>query len=268
MYSFGPFAHLNRTRLLPELQKHLVGNQLQHPLLHFENADPGLSARLNRLFEHRLRGKAKNVNAHDEWERLGPDLASFDRLNWYLRKIADEDSPCDYRIAGQIWTDPELPTNTCDVLAMLFKGPLPSFPIASFMVESELQRLEELPDEIQVIRGHIPILEQHSSWTLDPVVALDWACRRVAQGGIPNSELFTDTERQIWMPVVTIGTVKKSQTMAFVNRRGEDEILVNPLCVKDRTTFNVIHATGQQPAARQTTDDEIENDEPTPAHGT
>ncbi len=269
MYSFGPFANLNRTVLLPELQKHLIGNQLQHPLLHFENADPGLPARLNRLYELRLHCKSANENYPNEWERLRPDLASLDRLNWYLRKKSvDKDLPCDPPIAGQIWADPELLTNTCDVLKMLFDGPLPSSPIASFMVDSERQRLAELPDEIRVFRGHVPVLEQRSSWTLNPVVALDWACRRVAQGGIPNYESFTDTERQFWMPVVTIGTVKKSQLMAFVDRRGEDEILVDPQYVKNRTTFNVIHATSQHPAARYATDDEIEIDERVLAKGT
>ncbi len=268
MYSFGPFANLNRTRLLPELQKHLVGNHLQHPLLHFENADPGLSARLNRLYELRLHSKSANENSPNEWERLRPDLASLDRLNWYLQKIADEDLPTDYQLAGQIWSDPELLSNTCDVLARLFNGHLPSFPIASFMVARERQQLAELPDEIQVFRGHVPVLEQHSSWTLNPVVALDWACRRVAQGGIPNVESFTDTERQFWMPVVTIGTVKKSQIMAFVDRRGEDEILVDPQYVKNRTTFNVVHTTGQHSATRHATDDKIESDEPIPAEGT
>ena len=267
MYSFGPFVNLNRTRLLPELQKHLVGNHLQHPLLHFENADPGLSARLNRLYEFRLHCESANENAPNEWERLRPDLASLDRLNWYLRQIVDEDSPCDHRLAGQIWTDPDLLTNTCDVLTLLFNGPLPSSPIASFMVDSERQRLAELPDEIRVFRGHVPVLEQHCSWTLNPVVALDWACRGVAQGGIPNSESFTDTERQFWMPVVTIGTVKKSQIMAFVDRRGEEEILVDPQYVKNRQTFNVIHTAGQHPASRHATDDELENDEPIPAEG-
>ena len=136
------------------------------------------------------------------------------------------------------------------------------------MVARERQQLAELPDEIQVFRGHVPVLEQHSSWTLNPVVALDWACRRVAQGGIPNVESFTDTERQFWMPVVTIGTVKKSQIMAFVDRRGEDEILVDPQYVKNRTTFNVVHTTGQHSATRHATDDKIESDEPIPAEGT
>ena len=90
----------------------------------------------------------------------------------------------------------------------------------------------------------------------------------MAQGGIPNSESFTDTERQFWMPVVTIGTVKKSQIMAFVDRRGEEEILVDPQYVKNRTKFNVIHAAGRHPATRLATDDEIENDEPSPEEGT
>jgi hypothetical protein len=241
MYSFGPYDHLTRTKLLPDLRKFLVGNRLQHPLLYFEQADPGFSARLNRLFEYRSHAANRTSDASNEWERLRPDLSSLDRLKWYLTAIFDRSLSTDYRIAGQVWTDPELISNTCDILITILDAPLPPFPHTSFMVDEECEQLAELPHEIQVLRGHVPVLEQRSSWTLDPLVALDWACRRVTEGAMLNADSYTDMERQFFMPVVTIGTVKRSQVFAFVSRRGESEILVNPEYVTDRKTFEVIY---------------------------
>jgi len=46
-------------------------------------------------------------------------------------------------------------------------------------------------------------------------------------------------EYQLFNSMVTMGTVKKSKIAAYVNRRNEDEILVNSDFVRDRQTFDV-----------------------------
>lgn len=245
-YSFGSFINLVRIPLLPELQRYRLANVLDHPLLHFDDVDPRWYSRLNQLYEHRLHSSVDH-QPPNEWEQLRPDLEPIDRLKWFVEQIRTERFPDEfhdriddyYRIAGQIWTAPEIPYLTSDVLRVLFGNAIPSEPIESFMVESEQRQLAELPETLQVFRGHVPALEHQPCWTLNPGVALNWACRNEPYCQNTQGDLDPQTYR-LHCPVVTVGTVCKSHIAAYVNRRNEDEILVNPDYVSNRQSYDVL----------------------------
>ncbi len=241
MYKFGPFTNLVRTSLRHELKQHLIGQSLRHPLLQFECVDPRLYSRLNHLFEYRLR-KGQGLNREfNDWNRLWPDLSSYDKLGWLLEQLLEErfgypkGQDGYHQLIGQVWTDPELLTCNSDTLTCLFRFRLPTSPNFHFMVEDERNCFAELPDQLQVFRGHFSELEYGNCWTLNPNVAIDWACR--SDTGIRTPPL--SPENQFTTPIVTVGRVCKSQIVAYVNRRHEDEILVNPEFVRDRQSYQV-----------------------------
>ena len=248
MYSFGLFSNLVRTPLLTELQPFLDGSVLRHPILHFDYVDPRLYSRLNQLYERRRDGNARPRKNLNDWERLRPNLTAMDRLRWFLQSVVWEREAIPKRytnipdryhqIIGHLWTDPEILANTSDALRLLLRMPQPSQPIESLMVESERRRLFELPSVLQVFRGHQGI-EHGVSWTLNPSVALNWAFRVEPDVVKQWNEAYPDTPRYP-IPLVTVGTVQKSQVVAYVSRRGEDEILVNPDYVRDRQSYDVI----------------------------
>ena len=142
-------------------------------------------------------------------------------------------------MVGQIWTDPELVFNTTDILAMLLSNPLPSSPVLEMMVGSERARWTQFPDVIRVFRGHVPALEERLSWILRPEIAMDWACLGEPRTASNNAEPLSELMRSLCLPVVTTGVVQKSQIIAFIDRRKEDEVLVNPQFVRDRQSFEV-----------------------------
>lgn len=174
-----------RTALHPDLQSYLVGNTLRHPLLSAEWVDSRMFARLNRLYELCKQSTTSGKHERNDWELLRPDLAPFDRLRWFDEYRSFWDYPVEYRdrvaeydrLVGQIWTDPELLWHTSDAFQSLLVRALPGSPIDALMIESEFKRLAELPEILQVFRGHVCTLDGGVSWTLNPNVALDWACR-------------------------------------------------------------------------------------------
>lgn len=244
MYQAGPFTNLPRTSLHQDLQQYLCDQSLNHPLLQFEFVDPRLYSRLNQLYEHRLRVLTERLRDQNDWERLRPDLQRNDKINWLVRQVSKDESACRSqdqqvefnRLLGQMWTDPEVVSHTSDVLLPCFRGELPSGPCLHFMVDTERIRLAELPEEVQVFRGHAPVTEHKPCWTLNPKVAVDWACK-FDPGTFPTDQ---SPEYQFCAPILTVGTVRKSQIFAYVNRRNEDEILVHPEYVRDRTSYDVV----------------------------
>jgi hypothetical protein len=170
---------------------------------------------------------------------LRPDLSGSEKLDWFFGSLFENRSSCDPQLAGEIWTDPELVTNTCDVLTRLLGGLLPSTAIDEFMTPGERSRLSELPDEVRLFRGHVPVLEHRPSWTINPIVALDWALLRIDKLSKFEIENPAEPVVQFCLPMVTIGTALKEHIVAFVDRRGEDEILIHPQHVTDRRSFLV-----------------------------
>jgi hypothetical protein len=248
MYAIGNVANLVRTPLHLDLRQCLAGNVLKHPLIQFEHVQPRIYSRLNQLLVYRQGLAGKTARERNDWERLRPNFSAYERLNWFLRKLLMEPKAVPksyeniperyYQICGHLWSDPELLTNTSDVLCLIFRVPLPSKPVEPFMIESERRQLAELPDELPVFRGHQG-LEHGVCWTLNPQVALDWAFTAEPEVVKQWNNDYPDVSMYYGTPIVTTGIVQKSQIIALVSRRNEDEILVDPRFVRDRQSYTL-----------------------------
>lgn len=244
LYAFGAFTNLTRTELHPDLRPYFVGQTLRHPLVEAEWVDSRKFSYLNRLYEYRRQLAAGATHVRNEWELLRPDLSAFQRLHWFYNQIFPDESGVfketlnHYdRIVGQIWTDPELLWHSSGNFATLLARPLPAHVIDELMIESERRQLSDLPDTLQIYRGHVPILTGGGvCWTLNPTVAVDWACRFDPE----QCESLVSPASDFQTPVVTVGKVSKSQIIALINRRGDDEILVDCQYVQDRQTYPVV----------------------------
>lgn len=246
MFTFGLYKHLTRPSLHPDLQRCLAGGTLSHPLLSLDWVDPRQYARINRLYEYR-RGLKRRPPT--EWDRLRPDLTLKARLDWYLSEVSKYHETSESylpfekhdQILGEIWTEPEYVALCCDAFVTLYHGvtrPTPG-PLIAMMTESERQFLAGLPDRVQVFRGHVPVSENGSSWTLSPTVAFAWAGR--GEPGYQSLQLTSSpAEYMFFAPIVTVGTIERSKILAYISRVDEDEILVMPGDVVDRKSYEVI----------------------------
>lgn len=148
------------------------------------------------------------------------------------------------RIVGQIWTDPELVSLSSDSFLTLHQGvsrPGVAGPCDAMMTEGERRFLADLPDRVRVFRGHVPVIENRPSWTLNPIVALAWSSQADLES--PTYQPPSDpVEYQFFAPIVTVGTIEKSRIVAYFNRRQEDEILASYEDVVDRQSYEVMHS--------------------------
>lgn len=247
MFSFGPYKYLTRPSLHPDLQRYLVGDVLGHPLLSYDYVDARLYSRLNQLYEYRSGRRTRSPN---EWDRLRPDLSPFDRTRWYSDEVMNGRLPLNRpdalhdhdRLVGQIWTDPELVTLSSDSFLTLHhcvsRGAVTG-PCDAMMTEGERRFLADLPDRVRVFRGHVPVIENRPSWTLNPIVALAWSTRSNLES--PTCQPPSNSvEYQFFAPIVTVGTIEKSRIVAYFNRRREDEILTSHENVIDRQSYEVM----------------------------
>lgn len=194
-----------RFDLHPDLLQHLIGSQLNHPMLAFDYAHPAFFPRLNRIWEHCQR-EDRRIDLNN-WE-------SDIRIE--LVKTVFESSPRNtieyYAEFGRLWTHQELITNSSDVFCMGFNA---AHDKRTFMMtDDERESLSNLPDKFDVYRGHHELLLEGCSWTLDYEFATHWA------NGLPQNNRLTH------------GVAKKSDVLAYFNRRNESEVMISTKMVQ------------------------------------
>ena len=82
------------------------------------------------------------------------------------------------------------------------------------MDERERSSLAQLPDTVDIFRGCHDWNKEGFSWTRDLEMAQSFAHRNREAG-----------QKE---PIVVLGTVQKSSIIAFLDRRNESEIIVDP----------------------------------------
>lgn len=209
-----PF-HVTFPPLHTDLTECLRGRSLQHPLIQFEDAWPAFYSRLNQLYEHRLR-KLRGEHTPNEWDRFHPELSPSERVYCLFEP---RDTPEYYRLFGQMWTDPELPQHSSTLIGCAVCWSHAN--ISHLMTAAERAIVAALPKSVRLYRGHAAPLRDHWSWTLDREIALRWAI------GLPNFG---------WL---STGIVAKDRLLAFFDRRGEREVLVDSSDLVDIETCRV-----------------------------
>jgi hypothetical protein len=89
------------------------------------------------------------------------------------------------------------------------------------MTQDEKDKLSKLLSELIVFRGHAESLLKGISWTLSHEIALQYAI------GSPLKSSFS------------VGTVKKTEVIAFIDRWDEDEIIIPFNSVSNIKTFRI-----------------------------
>lgn len=222
-------------KLHPDLQPYLRGDELQHPLVSLDGGVyPRNYGRINQLYAYKQQ-QSRRSRPPNRWQSYHPDLPPFERLiKFELEEYEKPDfpirNPSYYQVLGQIWTDPEMlgPSSSFLVfmLGIMFGIPL-SQHVHHLMTPSEQQKLAGLPPTLQVCRGHDDRLQGGISWTLNLDVALLYAV------GCPTQAS------------VSVGTVKRSKVIAFIDRCDEDEVLIPTRSVSHIETYSVCHIQKQ-----------------------
>lgn len=210
--------------LHPDLAKYLftskgLGQVLQHPLVYSVPYIP-INAHHNAQYAYKQK-KAKEYRAERKWSNLIFLYERPYRMQTFL-EIADEIEEHEeyWDILGNVLIDTE---NMYQWQEFIYEAVEPDdwqrreqrFHIMS---KEELWKFSRLPATIQVYRGCRPHNKDGWSWTISKEVAKGFATRYGMKGQILS------------------GTVAKDHVVAFFDRRGEEEILVDPMHVRLKST--------------------------------
>ena len=206
------------------VQKTSFGSVLRHPLVY---SVPYI-APLNRFLNQQLRSKREGLSeafASSNWmtylmlhERPWRANA-FDTIDQHL----PDDEYWD--LLGWLWVDSENIQENPDIWERFLRSGRPGS--EQMMNELERAALSDLPDFVDVFQGHTDQRTDGWSYTTKEETAV-WFAHR-----------FADLEES--KPMLTAGTVAKERILAYLLRRGENEVLVNPDAVKVRAVRKVRH---------------------------
>lgn len=188
---------------------------IQHPLVYSVPHLPNSNALVNRQYEQKKKAVEESF-AEKNWNRY---LVMHERPHrpTALADIASEMSDEDYwQNVGWVWSDSENIRELKFVWSLLLGSRRPKR--EQIMDEKDRLALANMPDELTIYRGCAIEDTQGLSWTLDRERA-EWFAER-------NHNLSDqDTE-------VKVATVQKSDVIAYITRRNEEEIIVNPKSIK------------------------------------
>lgn len=215
--------------LHPDLLPYLCKDELHHPLVSLDGGvRPSLYSRINKLYQYKQELLSKN-DPPNVWQAYYPHLPAFERVHKFtLEELEKLDfpkrNPAYFKLLGQIWTDRELLAQSSSFLELMLNtwhGESPSEYVHHMMTSTEQEKLAALPNEFTVFRGHDDPLLHGISWTLNLAIAFQYAV------GNPHKSS------------VSIGTVQKSEVIAFIDRWNEDEIVVSTKNVHDIETHHI-----------------------------
>lgn len=202
--------------LLPELEPYVrdsdIGPWLAHPLVHMPFHE-GMGGYINRQYEAKRQalGRAKGTRDWHQYvflhERPYRVQAFVDLNDQGL--LTDQEY---WSLLAAAWVDSENIREFPDVWEELLSSDRDH---RKWMMDAdEVDAFDRLPDTIKVFQGHTVDRDDGWSWTTDEAKA-EWFARRFAR-------LENDA------PLVTYGQVEKRHVLAYLTRRGESEVLVDP----------------------------------------
>ena len=211
--------------LHPDLRAHVrtetIGDQrvqmIRHPLVVYLPYAPSINATVNRLYESK-QAAVKDATEREDWYRLVHMHERWYRLEAFLSIPAERISDRDYwQLLSEIWSDSENIHEYLDHWRRLLSSDRPGRHL--MMSDHDRQRLEAMAEELTVYRGYAhPQAADGMSWTLDEERARWFAAR-------------FDPD-QAWLARAVIG---RGRVIAFLDGRGEEEIILNPRDLHDRT---------------------------------
>jgi hypothetical protein len=214
-----------------DLQPYLYRDELHHPFVSLDGGVyPRLYKRINKLYFYKIEQSIKHFSPN-EWQSFLPYLPVHERISEFVRLELERtdfprETPQYFQLIGQIWTDPECLGQSSSFLELMLgiiDRQLISENIHNMMTPTEKDKLSELPEKFIVFRGHAEPLLCGISWTINLDIALQYAI------GSPHKSL------------ISIGRARKSEVIAFIDRWGEDEIIIPSGLVDNIKTFKTFN---------------------------
>lgn len=230
---------LNKVEELdPELADHIYesdsfGACIKHPLVFSMMHFPQQNALVNNQLRHKKEALAK-AEAKGDWHTYIFLHERPHRVDAFI-EIMDRLSDSDYwGTLGGIWIDSENIRQNPRIWQMLLRSNRPER--EAIMDEGERDDLAAMPESIVVYQGHTNRRHDGWSWTTSRETA-EWFAHR-----------FADFERA--RPVVTQGTVRRSNVIAYFTGRNESEIVADRRSVRNRTVTEISPREGTFNASR------------------
>lgn len=205
----------------PELKRYLTlgphFTALQHPLVYCVPYFPEMNAMLNKQLHAKKKAiaqeEAEGNYSHAMWLHERPH-----RLNYFARisnRLSDEDY---WKNLGNAYVDSENIWQNAALVRHLLSNPNRQHARQMIMDEDDLAKYNALPETFEIYRGCMSKNKNGMSWSLDPAKA-EWFAKRLSKK----------------QPLVITGTVSKADVIAYFGGRQEQEIVVDPRKVKNKT---------------------------------
>ena len=171
-----------------------------------------------------------------DWDACLRLYGSHDRLSGLLSIISEieDDGPTYWRLVSDVYQMADVIGPNIDVWEALFTKPIPGH--EQMMSEAERVALAAMPERLTLYRGfdgNKPSLAAGWSWTLDHQRAGFFA----EQSDSARIRWLTGTSSAT-LPAVAEGQASKSDVLAYLTDRDEQEIVINPNAV---TNVNITY---------------------------
>lgn len=206
--------------LVPHLTTGAVGPMLHHPLVINVMHHDMQNAVTNQSYLHKKAAVAKAAKEGD-WSRyifMHERPYRFDALVRAASKGLAQDPKQYWDLVGSVWTDSENIHQSLPAWKKLWTAPMPGR--EECMNEKEHAALAALPETMTVYRGvgHARF-KLGLSWTLDKERA-EWFANRFAGANGRRAHVYA-------------GEVAKKDVLAHFLGRNENEVVIDPRCVKN-----------------------------------
>ena len=218
---------MTTTKLHDDLTRHIekdtaLGDFIKHPLLFMAGYDESMTDMVNESYKRKYK-EAEKARKNKDWTLWLMLHERPYRLDAFMSVCSQLQGKEYWKHLAWVWIGTEFPTVNKDVWLQLFTRKMANR--RKMMSGKERRTLYNLPDEdIDIYRGYGD--DEHAdgiSWTLSYEKA-DWFAKRW------NSE----------NALIAEGVCKKKDIIAFLDKRGEQEIIIDPDNVDVRRAQGVL----------------------------
>ena len=218
---------MTTAKLHEDLNQHIekdtaLGDFIKHPLLFMAGYDESMIDMVNESYKRKYKD-AEKARKNKDWTQWFMLHERPYRLDAFMSICSQLQKKEYWEHLSWVWIDTEFPTVNKDIWLQLFTRKTPNK--RKMMSGKERRILHDLPDEdIDVYRGYSD--DEHAdglSWTLSYEKASWFAKKWVSENAL-----------------VAEGVCKKKDILAFFDKHGEQEIIIDPNNVTVRRAQGVL----------------------------
>lgn len=195
--------------LVPHLHEGPLGQMLHHPLVIAAMYVPQFNHLYNAEYRRKLAALGE-AERNGNWETYVWLHERPYRVDAFCEVMDRMDNVTYWSLLREIWTDSENIRENAEVWETLLQNDRAG---RHYFVGDE-DAFDGLPESFVIYQGHTLDRDDGWSWTTVESTAV-WFARRFG--------MLEDAT-----PIVSVGTVKKADVLAYITSRSEHEIIVNP----------------------------------------